>query len=276
MGKIQPKILAAFTAVLVLVLAAGFALWPRTDPSVAKPVEISASPSIAAESESASPSPSLSPTPSQAPSPSATSAESTSSAPASPSTSAAASPPSKQEQSTQSSNGGKKNSAALECSAASRAFTPSAFTIDRVGAHERVLAMGLQNGIVPAPPMNDRRSAAWWKDGPAPGDGQGKVVLTIHTYRPSLAPALGNELYASGKSALQPGDIVKLHGKNGEIQCYEFTEAPKIFTDEYDEDSTVMLDDSGPESLVIVICWDFNKKTKDWDSRVMFQFKAVT
>lgn len=91
-----------------------------------------------------------------------------------------------------------------------------------------------------------------------------------------MAPALGNELYASGKSALQPGDIVKLHGKNGEIQCYEFTEAPKIFTDEYDEDSTVMLDDSGPESLVIVICWDFNKKTKDWDSRVMFQFKAVT
>lgn len=207
MGKNQPKILAAFTAVLVLVLVAGFALWPRTEPSVAKPVEASA---------------------------------------------------------------------AQECSAASSAFTPTAFTIDRVGAHERVLAMGLQNGIVPAPPMNDRRSAAWWKDGPAPGDGQGKVVLTIHTYRPSLAPALGNELYAGGKSALQPGDIIKLHGKNGEVQCYEFTEAPRIFIDEYDENSTVMLDDSGPESLVIVICWDFDKKTTDWDSRVMFQFKAVS
>lgn len=91
-----------------------------------------------------------------------------------------------------------------------------------------------------------------------------------------MAPALGNELYAGGKSALQPGDIIKLHGKNGEIQCYEFAEASKIFTDEYDENSTVMLDDSGPESLVIVICWDFDKKTKDWDSRVMFQFKAVS
>ena len=138
-----------------------------------------------------------------------------------------------------------------------------------------MIALGTQNGEIPAPPKNDRRSASWWKGGPKPGARQGKAILSIHTYRPSLAPALGNELYKGGKSALKPGDILKLHGKNGEIQCYEFVEAPRIHLNDYDPNSTVMHDENGPESVVIVTCWDFNKKTKDWDSRVMFQFKAV-
>lgn len=166
--------------------------------------------------------------------------------------------------------------AAQECVAPSGSFVPTKFTIERVGAHERVVSMGMQSGQIPAPPLSDRRSAAWWKGGPKPGSAQGKVVLTIHTYRPSLRPALGNELYAGGHSTLQPGDIVKLHGSNGEIACYRFTEAPKIHVNDYDPDSTVMLDPNGPSSLVIVICWDFNSRTKDWDTRVMFQFEAIT
>jgi len=144
-----------------------------------------------------------------------------------------------------------------------------------VGAHERVIPKATKGGQIPAPPLNDRRSAAWWSGGPKPGSDHGKIVLTIHTYRPSLRPALGNELFQGGQSALQPGDILKVHGSDGEIVCYEFTKASRVMVSDYDPDSTLMLDPSGPSSAVIVICWDFNKSSKDWDSRVFFQFKQL-
>lgn len=153
---------------------------------------------------------------------------------------------------------------------------PTRYTIDRLGVDERVIALGTQGGQIPAPPKNDRRSAGWWKNGPKPGDPQGKVVLTIHTYRPSLRPALGNELYAGGQSALRPGDVLRLSAKDGTTVCYEFTEAPRIMVSDYDPDSTVMLDPNGKPSAVIVICWDFNRRTEDWDSRIMFQFRQIT
>ena len=135
--------------------------------------------------------------------------------------------------------------------------------------------MGAKGGQVPSPPKSDRRSAAWWKGGPKPGSDHGKVVFTIHTYRPSLRPALGNELFRGSKSSLQPGDILKVHGSDGEIVCYQFTEAPKVMVSDYNPDSKLMLDSSGPSSAVIVICWDFNKSSKEWDSRVFFQFKQL-
>lgn len=167
------------------------------------------------------------------------------------------------------------NPAAQGCTNPTDAFEPVNYTIERVGAHERVVPMSVSDGQMPAPPKNDRRSAAWWSGGPKPGADHGKVVLTIHTYRPSLSPALGNELYSGGSSALQPGDIIKMHGSNGEIACYEFTEAPKIAVSDYDPDSGIMVDTEGDPSLVIVICWDFNSSNSNWDSRVMFQFDLL-
>ena len=128
---------------------------------------------------------------------------------------------------------------------------------------------------MPSPPKSDRRSAAWWRGGPKPGADHGKIVLTIHTYRPSLRPALGNELFRGGKSALRPGDILKVHGSNGQIVCYQFTEASKVKVRDYDPDSTLMHDSRGPSAAVIVICWDFNTSSKHWDSRVFFQFKQL-
>ena len=162
-----------------------------------------------------------------------------------------------------------------ECSHPAESFAPTHFTIPRVGAHERVLALPLQGGQVPSPPLNDRRSAAWWDGSPEAGADRGKSVLTIHTYRPSLRPALGNELYSGGGAALQPGDVIKLHGADGAIACYEFTEAPRIFVADYDPASSVMLDPDGDPALVIVICWDFDARTTNWDSRIMFQFELL-
>lgn len=163
-----------------------------------------------------------------------------------------------------------------DCTDPAQAFTPTSFAIERVGAHERVLSLASEGNQIPSPPKRDRRSAGWWNEGPKPGSPHGKVVLTIHTYRPSLKPALGNELFSGGKSALRPGDLLKLYGKDGEIACYEFTQAQRVMVDEYDPASHLMYDLDGPSSAVIVICWDFDKHTEEWDSRVFFQFKQVT
>lgn len=229
-------------AVALLLFVGAIVWWPR-DSHTAEPT-LSPAPSISVSTTpTPSPSPSPSPTPSPSPSPSPT--------------------PSK----------GRPGSE--QCANPEKAFKPSSFTIDRVGAHERVIPKATKGGQIPAPPLNDRRSAAWWSGGPKPGSDHGKIVLTIHTYRPSLRPALGNELFQGGQSALQPGDILKVHGSDGEIVCYEFTKASRVMVSDYDPDSTLMLDPSGPSSAVIVICWDFNKSSKDWDSRVFFQFKQL-
>lgn len=234
---------------LVLVVALGMALWwPRSEP-VALPME-SPTPSVTTSpSPSSTPSALPTPSPSPVPSPSPSSSPSPSPSPT--------------------------RLADQECATPEESFAPTHFTIERLGAHERVIARPLQGGQVPAPPLNDRRSAAWWNGSPQAGAERGKSVLTIHTYRPSLRPALGNELYAGGTSTLRSGDIIKLHGADGAIACYEFTEAPRIHVDDYDPASTVMLDPTGDPSLVIVICWDFNQRTSHWDSRVMFQFDLV-
>lgn len=230
-------------AVALLLFVGAVVWWPR-DSHTAEPTP-SPTPSISVStSPTPSPSPSPSPTPSPSPSPSPTLS--------------------------------KTRPGSEQCANPVEAFKPSAFTIERVGAHEQVIPKATKGGQIPAPPLNDRRSAAWWSGGPKPGSDHGKIVLTIHTYRPGLSPALGNELFQSGQSALQPGDILKVHGSNGEIVCYEFTDASRVMVRDYDPDSTLMLDPSGPSSAVIVICWDFNKSSKDWDSRVFFQFKQLT
>ncbi len=231
---------AVATAMGLLLFVGALLWWPR-DSHTAEPT-LSPNPSV---SVSTSPTPSPPPSASPTPSPSASPTPST------------------------------PRPGSEQCANPTKAFTPSSFTIDRVGAHERVIPKPTQGGEIPAPPTNDRRSAAWWNGGPKPGSDHGKIVLTIHTYRPNLRPALGNELFRSGQSALQPGDILKVHGSNGEIVCYEFTKAKRVMVRDYDPNSTLMLDPKGPSSAVIVICWDFNTSTKDWDSRVFFQFKQV-
>lgn len=161
------------------------------------------------------------------------------------------------------------------CTVVDEGFVPDRFTIERFGVDEPIIARNLdKDGNIAAPPLDEPRMASWWSGGPKPGDARGKAVLTIHTYR--TGNALGNELYADGTSQFQHGDVIKLHGPAGQVKCYEYTGAERIFVKDYDPDSTVMLDPEGPPSLTIIICWDFDRATEHWDSRVFFHFTPVT
>lgn len=161
------------------------------------------------------------------------------------------------------------------CTAVTEGFVPNRYTIERFGVDEPIVALDRdKDDNIAAPPLDEPRMASWWSGGPKPGADKGKVVLSIHTYR--TGNALGNELYQGGASQFQPGDVLKLYGDAGQVMCYQYTDAEKIFIDDYDPDSTVMLDADGAPALTIIICWDFIKSTKVWDSRVFFHFAPVT
>lgn len=161
------------------------------------------------------------------------------------------------------------------CSAPTAAgFVPVRYEIDRLGSDEEVVSLGLaKDGSIAAPPLDQARMASWWNQGPRAGSEAGKVVLSIHTYR--RGGALGNALYEGGKSALQPGDRIILRGAAGEVACYEFVEAKKILVADYDPASDDMVDFDGAPLLNMIICWDYVKGSKEWDSRVFFYAKQV-
>lgn len=164
-----------------------------------------------------------------------------------------------------------------ECTAVTEGFVPYRFSIEALDADESVIALDLdKDGNIAAPPFDQPRTASWWSGGPMPGSDAGKAVMSIHTYNPSLPPALGNHMYEGGQSQLKPGDVIKLYGRDGQVQCYEYTEIKKIWVDEYDPDSDVMVDFEGDPELAIVICWDFDSQTRDWDSRILFYFDPIT
>ena len=151
---------------------------------------------------------------------------------------------------------------------------PVRYEIEPFNSDEKVVSLGVdQDGSIAAPPLNEPRMASWWNEGPRAGSDAGKVVLSIHTYR--KGGALGNQLYKGGQSALQPGDRIILHGAEGEVACYEFVEAKKVFVSDYDPSSSDMVDYDGDPLLNMIICWDFVKGSKDWDSRVFFYAKPV-
>lgn len=169
------------------------------------------------------------------------------------------------------------DAALADCTQPTEGFVPNRFTIESLGADEPVIALDLdKDGNIAAPPFDEPRMASWWSGGPKPGDDAGKAVLSIHTYNPSLPPALGNEMYEGGRSQLEAGDVIKLYGPDGEVMCYEYTHDLKVWIDEYDPDSDVMYDFEGDPQLAIIICWDFDPRTRDWDSRILFYGSPVT
>ncbi len=148
-------------------------------------------------------------------------------------------------------------------------FEPVRYVIQRFGVDEQVVSLGIDaEGAIAAPPKSEPRTASWWNQGPAAGASAGKTVLSIHTYR--RGGALGNQLFEGGQSQLQPGDRIVLHGAQGEVACYDFVEAQKIFVEDYDPDSDVMVDYEGDPLLTMIICWDHRAGTDLWDSRVFF------
>lgn len=221
---------------LVGIILIGFAVWKALQPQAGPEPVGSTSGTVAASSSSPEPS-------TAAPAPSTTAATTSS-------------------------------AAAGGCSTTTGSFVPNRFTIDALNADEPVVALGQDaEGNIAAPPLDEPRMASWWNEGPRPGSDAGKAVLSIHTYR--NGKALGNEMWAGEQSELKPGDLIKLYGPNGEVQCYEFTETKKVFVKDYDPNSDVMVDFEGDPMLAIIICWDFDAKTENWDSRIFFYGKPV-
>lgn len=163
---------------------------------------------------------------------------------------------------------------AAGCTPVSEGFVPTRFAIPAMDVDEPIVSLNLdEDGNIAAPPLDEPRMASWWNAGPQPGAGKGQAVLSVHTYR--NGQALGNELYAGGEPALEPGDVIALTGDDGQVMCYEFTEALKIHVDDYDPDSTVMVDRDGDPRLAMIICWDFDAPTEIWETRVFFYFTPV-
>lgn len=167
------------------------------------------------------------------------------------------------------------NPALAECTAVDEGFVPTRYAIEAVGADARVVSLGLDSqGNIAAPPLNEPDTASWWNQGPLPGSDKGKAVLSIHTYR--NGGAVGNDLYAGGSPQLNPGDVIRLYGDDGQVLCYEYTDTRKVWVDEYDPNSTVMVDYEGSPQLLIIVCWDFDWDTEIWDSRAFFYGTPIT
>lgn len=147
---------------------------------------------------------------------------------------------------------------------------PKKFIIERTGVNEPVITVGTEaDGAVGAPPKNAARTAAWWKDGPQIGSDAGHAILSIHTYR--NGGALGNEMYEGAKK-LQVGDVVKVADADGKLTCYKLSDIKKIAAKDYaaNPDAYDLFAEGGDPKLVVIICWDFDKASEEWDSRVLF------
>ncbi|MGO4956406.1 class F sortase [Luteococcus sp. Sow4_B9] len=154
-----------------------------------------------------------------------------------------------------------------ECSTTPGPMVPTRISIGDVAANSSVLSLGLAgDGTVATPPYSQPMSVGWYNLGPKPGADKGKVVLTAHTFR--NGGGLGNAMHASG--GLEPGDIIRVTGKDGRTLCYRHTGQKKVWVKDYDPDSTVLYDAKGKHQLAIVICWDFDRQRETWDSRVIY------
>lgn len=165
--------------------------------------------------------------------------------------------------------------ALAECDPVGAGFVPVRYTIADPKVDAKVLSLGRDaQGNIAAPPKDQKTTASWWNEGPRAGADRGKTVLSIHTYR--NGGAVGNMLYDGGRNQLEPGTLVKLYGAQGQVACYEFSEATKVWVEDYDPNSNVMVDFDGNPLLTVIVCWDHRAGTDIWDSRVFFYFKPVT
>ena len=144
---------------------------------------------------------------------------------------------------------------------------PTRITLGDVASHAPVMSLGLAaDGTAAAPPKDQPKTVGWYNLGPRPGSDKGKVVLTAHTYH--RGGALGNAL--NSEQGLRLGDVIRLTDASGRTLCYRHTRTAKVMVKDYDPKSTVLYDDHGAPMLAIVICWDYERSTKFWASRIIF------
>lgn len=158
------------------------------------------------------------------------------------------------------------------CSPSGTPFVPTSFQIARLKIQAPVMAVDEKssNGTM-APPKDDPWTVAWLKDFPKPGSRTGAVDITAHTYH--AGGALGNVLYDT--NPLHAGDIIRLSDAQGHVQCYRYEKEVKFSAADYAASSTVFYDPAAPAQLRLMICWDYDAASGEWDSRVVFQATPV-
>ncbi|WP_235996733.1 class F sortase [Aestuariimicrobium ganziense] len=153
------------------------------------------------------------------------------------------------------------------CMSTATEIEPTRFVIEDIKVDSPMLSLGTDSsGAAAAPPKNASHTVGWWNKGPKVGSDKGNVVLTIHTYR--QGGALGNQL--NSDKGIKPGMVVRMTDAQGKTMCYKYERALKIWVKDYDPNSTVLYNNNGKPQAVIVICWDFNRGTEEWDSRILY------
>ena len=155
-----------------------------------------------------------------------------------------------------------------QCAASGGSFVPTKFTIARLKVSVPVVSVDQQssNGTM-APPVDQPWEVAWIDTTNKPGSSApGVVDLTAHTYH--AGGAIGNSLYST--NPLRPGDLIVLSDGSGHSACYRFTKETKFAAASYASTSTVFYDQQRSPQVRLMICWDYNRGTGDWDSRVVF------
>ena len=161
-----------------------------------------------------------------------------------------------------------------QCDPMGAGFVPTEFEMPDSDAVTPVLSLGRdENDAAAAPPKDASHTTGWFNEGPMAGSTAGKIVLTIHTYR--NGGALGNEMYEDGPKKVEVGDRMVLRDENGNVACYEVSAIEKIWVAEYDLESDAIYDWEGDPQIAVVICWDFNNETEDWDSRIVYYADPV-
>ena len=162
----------------------------------------------------------------------------------------------------------KKGPVPAGCMKTPKPIVPVKYSIDGMKASAKVLSRGVdETGAAGAPPKNDPSSMAWFNQGPKIGSDKGNTVLTAHTYH--KGGALGNRLYDKN-NGIKKGDIIRLTDKTGQTVCYRYDHDTKVMVKDYNPNSNILYDNNGPAQAAIVICWDYVKKTGEFDSRVIF------
>ncbi|MGJ3507305.1 class F sortase [Enemella sp. A6] len=163
---------------------------------------------------------------------------------------------------------------AEQCDPMGAGFVPTEFEMPGSKTVTPVLSLGRDaNDAAAAPPKDQSHTTGWFNEGPMAGSTQGKIVLTIHTYR--NGGALGNEMYEDGPKKVKEGDRMILRDENGNVACYTVSGIEKIWVKDYDPESDAIYDWDGDPKIAVVICWDYNDEAQDWDSRIVYYADPV-
>ncbi|GAA1388228.1 class F sortase [Luteococcus peritonei] len=153
------------------------------------------------------------------------------------------------------------------CARSHQPIVPTRIQLRSMDVDSPVLSLGLaDDGTPETPPYSQPFTVGWYNRGPRPGATQGKAVLTAHTF--SKGHALGNALAAS--DGLKPGAVIAMSDAQGRTLCWTVSGATKVWVKDYDPNSTLIYDDAGAPQLAIVICWDYEKPTRYWASRIVY------